>query len=237
MKGKLYGIGVGPGDPGLMTYNAVETLRNAKVVAYPVRKTGEEGTALDIAKGLVDMDGKEVVELLFKMDPDDEVRKRCRREATDKVCSLLDEGKDVVVVTLGDVAVYSTYMYMDWEVAERGYETCIIPGIPAMCSGAAKAREPLMIGEESLAVVSMAKKNLSKAEDILDVSDNVVFMKAFSTIPEIARMLEERGIPLENATVTSNVGMEDEYIGPLDLDRDYGYFTTVLVRKNKSNKE
>lgn len=232
MKGKLYGVGVGPGDPGLMTVRARDLLQEAQVVAYPVRKSGEEGTALDIVKGMVDLSGKETVELVFSMDPDDEVRKKCRKAAIDRVCSILDGGRDVVVPTLGDVAVYSTYMYMDAEVRGRGYETEVVPGIPAMCHGAAKARMPLMIGEESLAVVSMAKKNVAKAEAILDVSDNVVFMKAFATVPDIVRMMNERGIPLENAVVMSNVGMEDEYVGPLDPERKYGYFTTVLVKKN-----
>lgn len=77
----------------------------------------------------------------------------------------------------------------------------------------------------------MATKDNRKAEAVLDVCDNVVFMKAFGSIPDIARMLEERGIPFGNATVMSNVGMEDEYVGPLDPGREYGYFTTVLVKK------
>ncbi len=77
----------------------------------------------------------------------------------------------------------------------------------------------------------MATKDNRKAEAVLDVCDSVVFMKAFGSVPDIARMLKDRGITFENATVMSNVGMEDEYVGPLDPDREYGYFTTVLVKK------
>ena len=231
MKGKLYGIGVGPGDPDLMTLRAKEVLENSSVIAYPVKKLGEVGVALEIIKQRVDVSGKEIVELLFSMNPDDEVRKKCRKEALDKICSLLDQGKDVAMVTLGDVSVYSTYMYEDAEIQKRGYETEVIPGIPSFCHGAALARQPLMIGEESVAVVSLAKRNNEKAEKTLDVVDNLVIMKAFASIPAIIEMLEKRGIPLENATVMSNVGMEDEYIGPLDPKREYGYFTTVLIKK------
>lgn len=233
MKGKLYGVGVGPGDPDLMTLRAKEVLEKCSVIAYPVKKIGEEGVALNIIKQRVDISGKEIAELLFSMDPNDEVRKKCRKDAIDRMCGMLDGGRDIAMVTLGDVAVYSTYMYIDREIRARGYETEVVPGIPSFCHGAALARKPLMIGEESLAVVSMAKHNLAKAEAAMDAADNIVLMKAFSSIPDIIRMMDERNISLAHATVMSNVGMEDEYIGPLDPDRKYGYFTTVLVKKGE----
>ncbi len=231
MKGKLYGIGVGPGNPDLMTLRAKELLEKAQVIAYPVKKLGEEGVALNIISQRVDVKGKEVVELLFSMNPDDEVRKKCRAEAMEKICGLLDQGKDIAMVTLGDVSVYSTYMYIDRDIQKRGYETEVVPGIPSFCHGAALARLPLMIGEESVAVVSLAKRNNGNAEKVLDAVDNLVIMKAFASIPAIVEMLNKRNIPLENATVMSNIGMEDEYLGPLDPNRDYGYFTTVLIKK------
>ena len=231
MKGKLYGIGVGPGNPDLMTLRAKELLEKAQVIAYPVKKLGEEGVALNIISQRVDVKGKEVVELLFSMNPDDEVRKKCRAEAMEKICGLLDQGKDIAMVTLGDVAVYSTYMYIDRDIQARGYETEVVPGIPSFCHGAALARLPLMIGEESVAVVSLAKRNNENAEKVLDAVDNLVIMKAFASIPAIVEMLDKRNIPLANATVMSNIGMEDEYLGPLDPNREYGYFTTVLIKK------
>lgn len=231
MKGKLYGIGVGPGNPDLMTLRAKKLLEKAQVIAYPVKKLGEEGVALNIISQRVDVKGKEVVELLFSMNPDDEVRKKCRAEAMEKICGLLDQGKDIAMVTLGDVAVYSTYMYIDRDIQARGYETEVVPGIPSFCHGAALARLPLMIGEESVAVVSLAKRNNENAEKVLDAVDNLVIMKAFASIPAIVEMLNKRNIPLANATVMSNIGMEDEYLGPLDPNREYGYFTTVLIKK------
>lgn len=231
MKGKLYGIGVGPGDSGLMTIKAKEILDKSEVIAYPVKKPGEDGVALEIIKEKVDVSGKEIVELLFSMNPDDEVRKKCRAENIGRLCGMMDEGKNISMITLGDVAVYSTYMYLDREIRSKGYETEIVPGIPSFCHGAALARIPLMIGEESVAVASLAKRNNGKVEKVLDAVDNLVIMKAFASVPDIVGMLEARNIPLENATVMSNVGMEDEYIGPLDPEREYGYFTTVLIKK------
>ena len=80
-------------------------------------------------------------------------------------------------------------------------------------------------------IVSLAKRNNENAEKVLDAVDNLVIMKAFASIPAIVEMLNKRNIPLANATVMSNIGMEDEYLGPLDPNREYGYFTTVLIKK------
>jgi precorrin-2/cobalt-factor-2 C20-methyltransferase len=230
--GKLYGIGVGPGDPKLLTVKAKETLERSAVIAYPIKKEGEDSVALEIVRKEVDISGKDVVALLFKMDPSEEVRGRCRAAALDRICAMLDEGKDVSMITLGDVSVYSTYMRINDEIAKRGYDTEIIPGIPSFCSGAAKAKLPLMIGNEGLAVVPSAEENRLIGE-ALDEFDNIVVMKAFNSIGKLASMMSDRGIPLSCATVISCVGMEDEYIGPMDTGRSYGYFTTVLIKKRR----
>lgn len=235
MAGKLYGIGVGPGDTGLMTLRAKELLDKCDVIAYPVKKLGEGSVALDIIKPAVDLSGKEIEEFLFSMDPDDSVREKCRADAMDRMCAFLDRGKDIAMVTLGDVGVYSTYMYIDRSIRDRGYETEVVPGIPSFCHGAAVAGLPLMIGNEGLAVVPMAKENSKLLDVALDSFDNVVVMKAFKSIDKIAGMMESKGIPISCATVISNVGMEGEYVGPLVKDRQYGYFTTVLIKKGESN--
>lgn len=237
MAGKLYGIGVGPGDPGLLTLRAKEILDKCGVIAYPVRKVGEGSTAFDIIRQVVDVSEKSVEEFLFDMNPDDSVRERCREEAMAKMCRLLDNGEDIAMVTLGDVGVYSTYMYINDEIEARGYETEVVPGIPSFCHGAALARVPLMIGNEGLAVVPVAKENSRLLRDALENFDNVVVMKAFKSMPEIAAMMDELGIPREGAVVVSNVGLDGEYIGPMDTERSYGYFTTVIIKKNGGAKE
>lgn len=236
MAGKLYGIGVGPGDPGLLTLKAKEILDKCGIIAYPVRKVGEGSTAFDIIKQVVDVSEKSIEEFLFSMDPDDSVREKCRADAMDKMCRLLDNGEDIAMVTLGDVGVYSTYMYIDNEIASRGYETEVVPGIPSFCHGAALAGMPLMIGNEGLAVVPVAKENSKLLHEALRNFDNVVVMKAFKSMNLIAGEMDELEIPRSGATVVSNVGMEDQYIGPLDLEREYGYFTTVIVKKNAGDK-
>lgn len=230
-KGKLYGIGVGPGDPSLMTLRAFEALQAAHTIAYPVKVRGERSTALDIVRRRVDVSGKDILELEFRMDPSDEVRQACRREAVAELAERLDRGEDIAMITLGDVSVYSTYMRIDRMVRDLGYETEVVPGIPSFCHGAALAGIPLMIGNEGLAIVPVAKENSRLLEDALDNFDNIVVMKAFKSIGMILDMMESKGIPADRATVVSNVGMEGEYVGPMVRDRDYGYFTTVIIKK------
>ena len=231
MSGRLYGVSVGPGDPGLITLNALQVLKDCKVVCYPSKKPGEDSVALEIVRGAMSFEGKELVELVFSMDPEDSVRRASEKVALDKLCGILDRGDDVAMVVLGDIGVYSTYMYIDEAVRGRGYETSIVAGIPSFVYGASKARLPLMLGNESFCVIPMAKDSADRLDEALKDMDNIVVMKAFKSIGKIAELMKKNGVPLDRATVISNLGMDGEYIGPLDPERDYGYFTTVLIKR------
>ena len=229
MAGKLYGIGVGPGDSELLTLKGKRVLDNAQIIAYPVKEKGEESTALNIIKGVVDISGKEILELVFRMDPSKEKREACRKEAADIIANELSKGKDIAMITLGDVAIYSTYTYVNQMVREMGYETEIIPGIPSFCSGAAMAQISLVEGNESLAVIS-SLKGKDQLDAALEKFENVVVMKAGSSMDRIKKTLSENNLE-DKALVVSNVGLSDEYIGKVNMDRDYGYFTTMIIRK------
>lgn len=235
MKGKLYGIGVGPGDPELLTLKAKRILDGAEIIAVPVKAAGEESTALEIIRPVIDIREKRCMEVVFQMHPQEEERRRCRREACEQLVGELSQGKTIAMITLGDVSVYSTYMYVNQYVAQAGYETEIIPGIPSFCSGAAAAQLPLMEGKESLAIIPSARdtKNLAIA---LDQFENLVIMKAGNSMEKLMDMFSERQIPPESATVISCVGMPGEYIGPIDTQREYSYFTTIIIKKNREKK-
>jgi precorrin-2/cobalt-factor-2 C20-methyltransferase len=231
MQGKLYGIGVGPGDPELLTIKAKNLLDRINTIIVPVKEAGEESTALKIMEGVVDTSSKTVVKVVFKMDKDIEKRKESRKTACAKIEEILKRGEDAAMITLGDVAVYSTYMYVNQFMKNRGFETEIIPGIPSFCSGAAKAQISLMEGNESLAIVPAVKK-LDILEEALDRFENVVIMKAGSNIVRIKEILKKRGLLL-NTVVVSRAGMEGEYIGPIIDGMNYSYFTMMIVKKGK----
>ena len=114
-KGVLYGVGVGPGDPELMTVKAVRIIREADVVAVPDGQTAR-GIAAEY------LDGKEILSCPMPMLRDKALLAQKHDEAADTICALLDEGKTVAFLTLGDPTVYSTYIYVHKRVLARGYE-------------------------------------------------------------------------------------------------------------------
>lgn len=219
----------------MVTIRAQKVLQNSKVIAYPVRIEGEKSVALDIISNIVDLGKKTLLEIVFSMNPDETIRKVTRRLALEKICSILDEGEDVAMITLGDVTLYSTYMRIDESVRSLGYDTELIPGITSFSNGAAKAGVSLVLGEESLVIVPAANDS-AVIGAALDKFDNVVIMKAFNSMAVIDKMLVERGIAPSSGTVISCIGMDDEYIGPIDAGRNYGYFTTVLIKKQNGGR-
>ena len=132
------------------------------------------------------------------------------------------------MVTLGDVSVYSTATYARQMVEEQGYETVVVAGIPAFCSGAAKTKYSLCENEESLLVMP-GVTDKTAMEKALGQFDNLVIMKAGKALPWLLPTLEEYGL-LEHTVMLRNVGMPDEYIGA-PTGETYSYFTTLLIKK------
>lgn len=231
MTGKLYGIGVGPGDPELLTLKAKRILESSEVIAIPVKVLGEHSVAMDIVEQVVDVSGKKVIEVLFSMNPDDDVHVQCRAEAGKLLTDELEKGRNIAMITIGDVSVYSTYMYINQFIEESGFETEIIPGIPSFCSGAALAKIPLMEGRESLVVIPSTQDG-NLLSNALGMFENVVVMKVGgSSMQKLADAMSKKGIDISKATVLSRIGLEGEYIGPIDLSKDYNYLTTVIIKK------
>ena len=131
MRGKLYGVGVGPGDSELMTLKAVRLIKECDVLVVPVKHRGENSVALDIARGAVEIPDEKIYEVVFSMNKDLAKREADRAEATEEVKKLLDDGKNVVMVVLGDIGIYSTYSYIHKPLLEAGYEVEMVSGIPS----------------------------------------------------------------------------------------------------------
>lgn len=137
MKGVFYGVGVGPGDPELMTLKAVRVLRDCPVIAAPRTRDGAM-LALDIAAQAVDLKEKMILPLFFPMERDAQRLETAHRAAAEAVESCLEQGKDVAMLNLGDVSIYATYSYLMELLSEKGYETRMIPGVPSFCAVAAR---------------------------------------------------------------------------------------------------
>ena len=229
----MYGISVGPGDPGLLTLKAKSILDSCDVIAYPVKTAGEESVALNIIRPNVDLSKKEVREYVFSMAVDYAVREQGWKKAFDDIMATLDSGKSIAMITLGDLSIFSTYMRIDAMIKSREYQTELVPGVPSFCHGASLAGIPLTMGEESLVVIPFNQDQSEKLENALENYENIVVMKAFKSVDRIADIVAAKGRDVSCITVLSNVGMEDQYIGPVVKGRKYGYFTTLLIKSEE----
>lgn len=228
MRGMLYGVGVGPGDPELITKKAERIICQAAVLAVPDAGRGEK-TALNIVGELAK--GKELLSCEAPMVRDHAALDAAYERNADLVCAALDAGKDVAFITLGDPTVYSTYLYLHKKVTARGYDAQIIPGVPSFCAVAAKLNMALCEKSERLLIVPASHKDVS---DCLDLDANLVFMKAGKEIGALKNTLEEHGL-LGRASLVANCGMEGELVCPhfADLEEGSGYFSVVLVKKGE----
>ena len=230
-KGRLYGVGVGPGEPKLMTLLAVETIENCPVIAVPA---GGKKCAVSyrIAAAVVPGIGKkECIDIVTPMTKDKEAVEVGYELAADEIEEKLDEGKDVAYLTLGDPAIYSTYIYIHRIIERRGYEAKIISGIPSFCAVAARLGESLCDRDQQLHVIPSSYE----IGEALDLPGTKVLMKSASALGEVKQMLEEKEMDIFGA---SNCGMDDEVIyRSADQLPDKGsYFTLLIAKDSKGDR-
>lgn len=231
MKGRFYGIGVGPGDPELLTLKAVRILENIDIVISPETKKGKGSIALDIAKDYL-RDDVEKLNLIFPMTYDQEILNDKWRENGEIINSKLEEGKNIAFLTLGDPMVFSTYMYLIPHLREKDVEIETIPGITSFCAVASRAEVPLSAGEESLSILPL-RKDCESLDEVLDSFDNIVVMKPSHDNKLLGEKLIERGYD-NKFVLVSKCGTNEEEIS-YDVDRlknnDVPYLSTVIIKK------
>lgn len=223
-QGKLYGVGVGPGDPELLTLKAVRILRGADVIAVPDKGRGEQ-TALRIVKAYVE--GKPLLYCGAPMVRERAALDNAHDAAAASIRALLDEGKTVAYITLGDPSIYSTYAYIHRRVKDNGYDAEFVPGVPSFCAAAAKLGVSLCEGRERLLVVPAGRDG-----GCLDFDANLVLMKAGKGLDGLREKLDAHGL-LDGASAVARCGMDGEQVWRrlADAPDETGYFTVVLVDK------
>lgn len=229
MKGILYGVGVGPGDPELLTAKAIRLLRECDAIAAPKSADGRQ-TALDIASPYIGQD-KSILLFDMPMTHDRQARNASHDAAADALCALLDEGKTVVFLTLGDPTIYSTYWYVHKRVAARGYAAELVPGVPSFCAAAAAMGRALCEDGEMLHIIPASH---GREREGLALPGSKVLMKAGRGVLRVRDELRESG-QLEQAALVERCGMEGErVICDLDeLDEPSGYFSIILVKEER----
>ena len=221
MKGKFYGVGVGPGDPELLTVKAVNAIKNADVIIAPKTEKKEGSVALTIAQPYID--GAEIVFQTFPMVKHFEESKEIFIANTNQILEFLREGKNVAFLTLGDPMFFSTYIYIFNLLKDSGADITTIAGVPAFLAIASHIGKPAAYGNEIMTVIP-ATAPKEKIVDALKVSEN------FS---EVVELLDETNM-LDAAVLISRYGLDDEKIfGNLRAHKadKLNYLSTILTRK------
>lgn len=227
MKGILYGVSVGPGDPELMTMKAVRTISACPVIATP-RTAGGKTLALDIARGAVDLAGKKILTLSFPMAKDPQILKDNYETQAKRLEDILSQGKDIAMLNLGDVSVYSTFSQLMAPLRRDGYETRMIPGVASFCAVAARLDTSLTEPSRPLHIFPAGGIAL---EEALAMPGTKVLMKSGRQLAAVCEALAKAG-KADCSMMVRDCGLPTEKIfRRMDLvEPDSSYFTTILVK-------
>lgn len=225
MKGTLYGVGVGPGDPELLTLQAIHTIQRCGTIAAPDSGSGEQLALTIVGEYIAD---KPVLLCDMPMTRDAEKLARFHRQSAEKLCEILARGEDVAFLTLGDPSIYSTYMYIHRLVLEMGYPARMVAGVPSFCAAAAALNTSLCEGGEPLHIIPASYDG---AEEALALDGNKVLMKSGKSAERVLDTLREKEL-LRRSKMIQRCSLPDEQITH-DLSAfsgKPGYFTLIVVK-------
>ena len=237
MEGRLIGVGVGPGDPELLTLAAVRAIRESDCILLPNEKK-EECYAYKIVRQVVpEIEEKEICPMQFPMTKDADVLRAAQDRCFAEVQARMRQGKTLVFLTIGDPSVYSTYHYIHRRVLAAGMPASMISGVPSFCArlgiSLADQGEEIHIIPGSYAV-----------EDTADYDGTRIYMKSGKKLEQLIGMLRtelvrrrQQGEYLEVYGV-SNCGLPEERVmhGIDALTQAASYLTIVIVKVKKQDK-
>ena len=237
---ELIGIGVGPGDPDLLTVKAVNAIKNADTIMCPASKEDRPSIALSVVDSMIDKTkNQEIVKLIFPMTKDKDVLetywKKNARIMAEKVLS----GKKVVYLTVGDPYLYSTWIYMHREIQATHPEMkiSVIPGIVSMFTFASKVGVSIAEGAEKVAIIPSCY-DLSSVKEIAKNAEVLVFLKDGRYFDQVIDLLKESGFPDNSIfAIGQDLGTENEIIRKLTLGEvndgtlTTKYFSILVVKR------
>ena len=230
--GIFYGVSVGPGDPELLTLQAVRLIRQCPVLAAPQTASGQM-LALGIVRRALGDDSlqeKIILPLRFAMSRDAQILQASHAAAADAVRPYLDAGQDVAMLNLGDVSIYATFGYLQAILQAQGYPTAMAAGVPSFCAAAARLNQPLTGGMDAPLTIAPG----GQADPLLDTPGPKVLMKSGRQLPALLETLAQHS-KLADSALVCNCGLPNEVVYPdLSADRPAeaaGYFATVLVKE------
>ncbi|WP_298500683.1 precorrin-2 C(20)-methyltransferase [uncultured Methanobrevibacter sp.] len=227
-KGKLYGIGVGPGDTELLTLKAARILKTVPVIFTPKSSKEKESIALSIVKPVLeerdDYKRLMLVTPIFPMIEDKDELEKIWTSASEMIAQYLNSGRDVAFITLGDPSVFSTYAYVQKKLIDE-YEIETVPGITSFTACAAARNKALV---EQNQILTIVPKIDDRVEQVLEYSDSVVLMKASRNTSQLESTIEEKNRPKEIYSV-QNCTRENEKIIE-GFSNEKPYLTTTIIK-------
>lgn len=228
MKGTLYGVGVGPGDPELMTLKAVRLIRENMIIAVPGADPKETVAYKIAVQAVPELAEKELLPIYMPMTHDPEELERNHAKGAQTLEEVLDKGKNIVFLTLGDPCVYSTFSYLQKLVEKDGYHTELVSGITSFCAAAARLNIPLSEWNEQLHVVPA----VHRLDSTLNESGNYILMKSGKKMNQVKEILAQSG---RDVLMVENCGMENEHIyrSVEEIPDDAGYYSLIIAKEAK----
>lgn len=226
MKGKFYSVGLGPGDKELLTYKAVRIMKESDIIAVPVSGSSRN-VAMEIAEDVIK--GKEIVYLDMPMTKDKDILAQNHAKAIKTVENILDKGKSIAFLTLGDPAVYSSTMYVHNAIRDKGYDSYIIAGITSFSAAAAALNISLCEGKQALHIIPASYVNLDEA---VALEGNKVFMKSGKSILTVKEALEKSGN--HKAMMVEQASMKNQtvYENLDNIDENSSYFSLIIAKED-----
>ncbi len=229
MSGRLYGIGVGPGDPELLTLKAVRLISEADVIAYPAPADGTASMARAIAQPHIPQGKTEIVietPMIPGRFPANDVYDRYAVE----IAEHLNAGRDVAVLCEGDPFLYGSFMYLFGRLAQD-FESEVVPGVSSLGACAARAGQPLVSRNQVLSIVP-APLDEADLEARIAAADAVAIMKVGRHLEKVRTVLGRLG-RLESAVYVERATLADEKVMPLsELEATRApYFSMILSRR------
>jgi precorrin-2/cobalt-factor-2 C20-methyltransferase len=235
MLGTLFGIGVGPGDPELLTIKAARILKEVSHVFAASSSKNDYSLAFSIVREHL-REGTIVEPLAFPMTFKPDQLEDAWQANCEKVAEILAQGKNVAFLTLGDPLIYSTFAYLMRKVRRRLPEVnvTVIPAITSFQAAAAYAKEPLVEGEEALVIVSGAK-GAHKLKDAVDGAENVVVMKTYKHFKQILATVREQGLE-DRFCFVSRCGLDGQIVERdfeklAALEQPPNYLSLMIIKK------
>lgn len=230
---KLYAIGVGTGNSEDVTMRAVRAIAESDYLFVPVKEAGEESFAYEIIKPYVQAH-TQIIELVFPMVHDKKVLQAYWKTNAAQIHDYLSKAENGTgaFIVIGDVTLYSTYMYMDQDIKASGIEVECVPGITSYIGAAAVVGQPLALLDEKVAIVPARRRGTAELSDIMDQFETVVIMKPSQDSEHILNVLREKSYE-KHFRLVYKVGTEEQkvYDNIDDIEGKTPYLSVLIVKK------